>query len=341
MKLSRSSLLLASTFALALAAATAPASEKSPARGINRTRFEHWPDALQLESKESAAKAVVVPAFGGRVMSYGLHGENILWVNPDASAAVPATPTNTLVPAGFFCTLGPDSPARPGNGAMANGTYEWTTRSHALLVLRSPEEKGARASLEREMMFDPSTGDLGFVHRVKNLTEDDAAFTLCQRIACKPGGFVLVPVNKKSRFAAGWSVKRDAAGASPWDGATPQAEGVRLLDGLLVARTGTGSARVGTDSDAQWMAYVIGRSLFIINFPYYASAVYAEGGNSVTFSWNDKMTELEPIGPEARLRSRKTADLPMKWSLVELPAEVTSFEQARALADKVPASPFQ
>jgi hypothetical protein len=317
------------------------AASKPVARGINQIAFGTWTEALQLESKDAAPKAVVVPAFGGRVLSYGFRGESILWNPTEAPGADAGNLTNPAIPGGFLCLLGPDSAPPANQGGLANGRYDWSTKGRSpVVILKSPEDKSARASIEREVMFDPSTGDLGFVHRLKNLTDQDGAFTLSQRIACQPGGFVLFPLSKKSRFAAGWAVLRENGGRTTWDGANPTLEGVRVLDGVLVAKTGTGNARIGADSDAQWMAYVVGRTMFILHFPFYASAVYAEGGNSVTCSWSAQNTELQPIGPEARLRSRRTSELPMKWSLVELPAEITKPEQARALADKVPASPF-
>ena len=113
-----------------------------------------------------------------------------------------------------------------------------------------------------------------------------------------------------------------------------------MLDGVLVARPGGSATKIGADSDAQWMAYVHGRTLFMIHFPYYSGAVYSEGGNSVAVAWDETQTELQPMSPEARLRTRKSYEFPIKWSLIELPAEVTTHEQARALADKVPSSPF-
>lgn len=316
--------------------------DRTLARGITQTHFQSWSEALALESHDVQPKAVVVPAFGGRVLSYGLRGENLLWTDPTSTPATPPTGTNAAYAVGGFgCTLGPESARLPVEPALASGAYDFSVRKGGLVVMKSAEDKTANAQLEREILFDPATGDLGFVHRLKNLSERDATYTLWHRIACQPGGYVLAPINKKSRFPAGWSVRVEKNGKFAYDSAQPQVEGVRVMDGVLVAKTGTGGAKVGLDGDAQWLAYALGRTLFVIHLPYYSASVYAEGGNSLTFSWNERFTELQPMGPEARIRSRRTADLPMKWSLVELPAEITSFEAARALAEKIPPSPFQ
>lgn len=314
------------------------AADKVLARGVVQTEFGIWTPALRLESKDAAPKAVLVPGFGGRVLSYGTGNGNILWNEP---AGAPAAPTETGYRAGGFQTvLGPEVAGLPPQPALGHGPYDFSLRRGSMIQLRSGDENSVEASIEKEVMFDPSTGDVGFLFRMKNLANRDAALSFWHRIACQPGGFVILPLSRKSRFPSGWSVRREAEGKAVWDGAAPKAEGVEVQDGILVARTGAGAARVGADSDAQWVAYVLGRTLFILHFPYYANAVYAEGGNSVTFAWDERSTELQPIGPEARLRSRKTAELPMKWSLVQLPAEVTTPAGARALASQVPVSPF-
>lgn len=318
----------------AVAVLSARGADKSLARGVTETEFEGRGPALRLESKEAAPRAVVLPGLGGRVVSYGLKGDNLLL------ADLPAGTGDGHRPGGFQTTFGPEVTGLPAQPVLASGGYDYSVRKGSLVILRSGEEKAVGGSIEKEIMFDPASGELGFLFRMKNLQDRDAAMSFWHRIACRPGGFVLLPLSKKSRFPSGWSVRREAGGKVSWDGASPQMDGVQVVDGVLVARTGGAGGRVGADSDGQWMAYVLGRSLFILHFPYYANAVYAEGGNSVTFAWSEQWTELQPMGPEARIRSRKTAELPMKWAVVELPSEVTTPEQARALASQIPVSPF-
>ena len=331
----------------ACVAATAPvtataADAKIASRGIVHTEFSGWSDALRLESREAPTRAVVVPGVGGRVVSYGLRDENVLWVNPDAAGKTLATEPGGFEPGGFICDLGPEVAALPAHPAMLLGPWEWSAKKNYLLSLRQAEDKTLGVELEKEIMFDPSTGDLGFQHRVKNTKDRDSAITFWHRIFLRPGGYVLVPTHKKSRFVGGWSVQKSTSGKLAWDSAPGAIDGVGVLDGVLVAKTGAaGPVKIGVDSDAQWAAYATGRTLFIVHFAYYSTAVYSEGGNSVAIAWNERYTELQPMAPEARLRSRKSNDFPIKWSLVELPAEVTTPEQARALAEQVPASPFQ
>src|SRR5690606_35047601 len=227
-------------------------------------------------------------------------------------------------PGGFFCDIGPDVSGWPPHPQLTHGPYEWSTRRNHLVTLESPKDKTLGVELEKEILLDPATGEIGFVHRMKNTGERDSAYCLWHRIACRPGGFVLIPLNSSSRFAAGWSLRRDTGGRPTYDGDAPSSPAVQLLDGVLVGKTGGPRTKLGVDSTAQWIAYAVGNSLLVVHFPVYSSAIYSEGGNTVTVEWDERMTELQPLSPEARLRPRRTYEFPMKWSLIRLPAEVTS-----------------
>lgn len=331
------------TTALAVLAAAlvVPAFAASRGTASSAGTFHGWTGSIQLQSRDTPAQAVVVPGVGGRVLSYGLRGENVLWVNPDAAGKTYTAGGPEFEPGGFYCDLGPESALFPAHPALTIGPWDHSVRKSFLVELRAPEDKAIGVELEREIMFDPRSGDLGFVHRLENRRERDAAHTFWHRIACRPGGWVIVPVNPKSRFPSGWAVCRTDGGRGAYDGTKPEVPGVRILDGVLVAKTGSGAAKIGLDSDAQWVAYALDRTLFVVHFPVYSTATYSDGGNSVTVDWDERRTELQPLGAEARVRSRKKTDFPIKWSLIELATPVSTPEAARALVPKIPGSPFQ
>lgn len=335
----RFSLFLPAFLALALVTPSTLA-QKVDIRGISRGPFGGWPDALIMGSKDAAFQAVLVPALGGRMMSYGLKNQNLLWTNPNAAGQTYTPGDAPFEPGGFVCAIGPEVASLPDHPLTLLGNYSWSTRKRAVIALKGPEDKAIGVEMEKDVSYDPATGEMGFVHRIKNVADRDAAFCLWHRIACQPGGFAFFPVNKKSRFTAGWAIRQGEAGNLSYDGTTPKSPAVQILNGVLVAQTGGPATKVGADSDAQWLAYALGRSLFVIHFPFYSGAVYSEAGNSVTVAWDETKTELQPISPEARLRSRKSYEFPIKWSVIELPSDVTTHAQARALADNVPGSPF-
>lgn len=327
---------------LVLAALPLHAQQKTGSRGVTRTPFQGWNDCLRLESRDTPARAIVAPGLGGRVLAYGVGDDNILWLNPDTLGKSLPSDAAGFDPGGFQCDIGPEVAALPPHPLLQCGPWSWSAKKNHLVSMQAPEDSALKVELEREVMFDPNSGELGFLNRMKNTADRECAYCFWHRIDLRPGGFVLVPINRKSRFANGWSVQRTSGPKLAWDAARDPIDGVRILDGVLVAHTKEAApAKIGVDSDAQWAAYVTEKTLFIVHFPYYSTAVYSEGGNSVAVSWDARRTELQPMAPEARLRARKSVDFPIKWSLIPLESEPTTPEQARALVEKIPASPFQ
>ncbi len=337
--MNRTCFILSVVLACSMATPSALA-QKSSARG-GGSAFEGWADAVTLEARDATVRAVLVPGIGGRVMFYGLGGENVLWVNPAAAGKTLATAGAGFEPGGFQVDLGPEVSGLPAHPDLWAGPYALSNRKKQGWLLRAPEDKAIEVELEKEVLLDPASGDLGFLHRLKNKGDRDSAFSLWHRLAAQPGGFVLLPLNKKSRFATGWSEQKSAGGKLTYEAGRAEHPAVRVMEGVLVARTGGEATKVGADSEAQWVAYAVGRTLLMAHFPVYSTATYSEGGNSVTVAWDEKRTELQPYSPEARLRSRKSYEFPLKLSLLRLPAAVTTHEEARALVDKVPGSPFQ
>jgi len=99
--------------------------------------------------------------------------------------------------------------------------------------------------------------------------------------------------------------------------------------------------KVGTDTHDGWIAYVRGRILFIKFFPVYPKGEYSDGGNTLEFYCSATLAELEPLSPETRLKSGEEYQFPEKWVLLDLPQEVTTYEQARAAVKRIPKSPFK
>jgi hypothetical protein len=332
---------LGAALVLAFIAGGLPApAQKSPARGVQVTAFGGWGEALALDAKDVPVRAVIVPAAGGRVVFYGWGGENLLWENPAAAGQTLATLPEGVPPGGGMADIGGELAGLVARPKLTAGPYDWSAPRAFQLRLRGEADDRVAVELEKDVILDPATGELGFVHRLKNTGDRQAARSFWPRIHLRPGGFVLLPAHASSRFPARWSLRREAGGRVAYDGRTPAAEGVRLMDGVLVAKTGGAPAKVGTDGELQWAAYVLGRHLFVVHFPVFGTGVYADGGNTAEAAWNAEFTTLEPLSPEVQLRERKSYEFPTKWMIVELPAEVTTHEAARAAVEQVPSSPF-
>lgn len=301
---------------LALAGcAVAPAPRVEPYRGR---------PGVVLEAP--GVRMVVLPELAARIVHYGRGGENILWERPDRPGG------------GYLLDLGPEN--IPRHPLLAEGPYVWETRGNAV-VLTSPNDPVTGMRLQKEITLDPD-GSLLVLQRMKNVSELPKSYFIWDRTLCKGGGYALVPLNPKSRFPARWALgKRLSPKEWEYNGKDPSLPAVKVLDNILVAQCGGPEQKLGADADAGWIAYAWGRLLFVKYFPTFPDGRYSDAGLSVELYFRDEFTELEPVSPEIGLTPPQEYAFPEKWLLLALDREVTTHEEARALAEKIPPSPFR
>ena len=315
------------------------AETKSP--DVVQETYADLSDCLALRGGD--CKAIVAPSIGGRVLNFSLNGENIIFDNPKAKGRTLLNSSNFWA-GGYQLDIGPELRDIPEHKWLWQGPWNWRVpRPFAVHVFSEPE-KSVGVQLDKEFVIDPDTGELGIMQRMRNIVTSNISFCVWDLTLCKGGGYVMFPLNRNSRFKAGWSIRQGkAAPGYTYQGDRPADERVRIMDRILVAQAkalASGDLKCGADSDAGWIAYARGKILFVKYFPVFANGNYSDGGNSVEFYCSDQVAEIEPLSPEVTLKPTETYSFPEKWILIELEKEVTSYEQARALVKRVPRSPF-
>lgn len=296
--------------------------------------YRGWSNSILLQATNESADAIIVPEVGGRVLHYGAGGENILFEPADSAGKTLARSSPGFPVGGYQCDVGPESAGLPEHPHLWQGRHTWESPGEWTVLVASGKDSVLGVEVSKNIRLDPETGTLHFRQWLENKFARDVTFCLRDRTLCKGGGFVLLPLNKKSRFSAGWSLRRKAGTGFSYDGATPFSPQVRVLEGVLVARTDGEQIRLGSDSDAGWVGYARGPLLFVKFFDYTADGAYSDG-NSVEVSWNAQSVELEPRSPEVKLRRFNPYGFAGRWMLLPLDKPVTSFDQARALADRI------
>lgn len=290
--------------------------------------------ALLLEAPAARTVAVALPDVAGRVVVYARDGENILWENTDASG-------RPRPGGGYQLDVGPEMRLIPPHPALWSGRYRWGLLPPRTITLSSEPDPTLGLRLEKQISIDPRDGALEVVQRMKNVSDREQSYCLWDRTLCKGGGFALVPLNPRSRFPARWVIGRRKGGAWEYNGVDPAHPEMRVLDGVLVVRSGGPEQKIGADSDAGWIGYVRGSLLYVKYYPYDPGGRYTDGGLSVAFYFNERFSECEPISPEVTLRPGEEYVFPERWILLRLEREVATFEEARRAADRIPPSPFR
>lgn len=296
--------------------------------------YRGWSNSILLQATNGSADAIIVPDVGGRVLHYGIGGDNILFEPAEGAGRTLDRSSPGFPAGGYQCDIGPESAGLPEHPHLWQGRHTWQSPGEWTVLVASGKDSVLGVEVSKSIRLDPETGTLHFIQWLENKLPREVTFCLRDRTLCKGGGFVLLPLNKKSRFSAGWSLRRKTGAGFSYDGATPFSPNVRVLEGMLVARTDGEPIRFGADSDAGWVAYTRGPSLFVKFFAHTADGAYSDG-NSVEVSWNAQSVELEPRSPEVRLRRFNPYAFAGRWMLLPLDKPVTSFDQARALADRI------
>lgn len=316
---------------------------KDESEGVELRSKMGWTNSVHLSTIENTVRTVVAPDVGGRVVEYSLHTENILFENAEVFGKTLAQdPSGSFSFGGYQCDIGPELAGVPDHKMLWMGEWKRTETKDYFVKVQSPVDPVLHMSLQKDFILDPDSGELGIIQRMQNLNSTNVNYCLWDRTQAKGGGFVLFPLNKKSKHKAGWSLRRKGE-KDQWiyDGKTPSSPNVKIMDGVLVMKAEGPAGKIGADSDAGYIAYARGQLLFVKYFPYFQDGNYSDGGNSVEAYWNDDFAELEPLSPEIALKPNGSYEFPEKWLLIRLQKDVNTFEDARALLKRIPASPFR
>lgn len=294
--------------------------------GGPNAKVELKDNRVVLEAPDAKVVAVVSPDLGGRLITYSLGGDNIL-----------------LKEKGFQLDIGPEARKIPPHPAIWSGRYEpELLRISPGYRFTSAPDPGLGIKVVKEIGIDARNGALEIVGRMRNVSDREQAYCFWDRTLVEGGGWCLLPTNPRSKFPAKWVLGKRTP-TTPWayDGEKPSHPDMKLMDGVLVVKTGGPEQKVGTDTMDGWIAYARGKLLFVKYFPCYPAGKYTDAGLSLAHYYREGFSELEPISPEVTLKAGQEYVFPQAWALIPLENEVKTFEEARALVARLPKSPFK
>lgn len=308
--------------------------------GVNQGPALGWTNALSLRDDHGKVAAVIVPDIGGRVVQYGRGGVNALLENPESNGKTLVLSGGGFWVGGYQCDFGPGLLGRPERQVVWLGPHDFVAPREQTVETASPLDLATGLRLFKSFTLDPDTGALGVVQRMVNASPNPVRQNLHDRTLCPAGGFLILPLPKQSRHRAGWAVLRATENGSAFDGEQPAMPNVAVFGDVLVAQAAGAAGKLGSDTDAGWVAYARGRLLFVKFFKSWRGAAHADAGHTVELSWNDQMAALEVFSPLVSLAPGQAFDFPELWQLIELKEPARDFEAARAAVRKVPPSPF-
>jgi hypothetical protein len=309
------------------------AERKDLTTGLYLAEFStNWSRCLFMDSSEAKVSVVMSPAIGGRIVSYSLNGDNILFDG--------ATAGRKDMAGGYQCDVGPETLDLPEHPTLWTGANSWQFKPWNVRMMSEPDSVTG-VQIDKEVTLEPDTGELGLTQWMKNTSTNQVAYCLWDRTLCQGGGFVLVPLNSNSFYPSGWAIHPEIDASFHLENGKYVSPHVKNMDGVLVMEAKGAPTQIGADSRDGWIAYVRGNLLFVKYFQVFPTADYTDDANTVEVFCNDQVAELQLLSPEVKLRPMQNYSFPEKWTLIQLDRKVTSFKQARKLVDKIPPSPFR
>ncbi len=262
----------------------------------------------------AGTRVVLSPLAGGRVLEYSLDGRNVLYLDPAQRGwrHVPGVPT--VDPCGGRCDIGPERVVAPHPDLwLGDWTGEIVGGGRARLTSARDRVTGLRLTREFSLADDSSL--LRFEQRVAN--ESDRSVPCCHwgRTLAVGGGIVLVPLTPESRFPK----KYIMYGPGPVMNYQPVDPNIRIRDGFLEILGTPAYPKLGMDSIAGWLGYLMRHGLlFVKRYPVFPDRVYGEMAGLTLSIWyyGNEMCELEPIGPREILAPGQSASFIEEWCLI-------------------------
>lgn len=272
--------------------------------------FFGYDDIIQLEN--DSTRVMLCPAAGGRVLEYSLRGTNALYLNPDEAGWTLDTGKTGQLSAGRF-DIGPEKlvPARP---TLWLGKWDGEITGQRSARLTSRPDPGTGVQLVRDFQLAEKSTKLVCRQTIKNVSSQDNAWCHWSRTFAQGNGICVIPLSKFSKFPKHYVQYQNGKLID----IQPEDPHIERVDDYLVIRGVPQHPKLGMDSMAGWFAYLMPNDLlFVKSFPTYPERVYNEVmGLSVSIWYpQNRMVELEPIGPREKLQPGEAAAFTETWEL--------------------------
>jgi hypothetical protein len=319
--------LLAAVFTLALGS---PLPAEEPA--AREVAFHGYTKAIEL--KLGKTRAVLCPQAGGRVLEFSVDGADAMWLEEAEKKWQPGKPGP--ITAGRF-DYGPELTVTPHPKAWGG---EWTAEitKDSTVRLTSPRDDPAGIRLVREFRLVPhgNSAGLACTQTMTNVGKDVREVCHWGRSFSPGGGICVIPLgDRPSRFPSKYAMYEEGAIIN----VRAADENIRVRDGFLEILAPPRKPKLGFDTYAGWLAYVMPNDrAFVKRFATYPDRVYNEAAGLTLSVWSPRgpQIELEPIGPRERLKPGESASFTEDWWLLSHPFPKKGQQiDLKALADQV------
>lgn len=299
---------LGATAVTLAAASQADAEERAAGSGV--IDFFGYSKCLKLENQTT--RVILCAQAGGRVLEYSWKAKNSLYLDPAQKGWTRSQPA--VDPCGGRFDVGPEKTII-SHPDLWLGEWKGEITGQNSAKLTSVKDRATGLQLVREFTLDPSTSHLTCKQTISNLSDKPVACCHWSRTLAEGGGICLIPLTPESRFPKRYLMY----GPGSVMDFQPEDPNIRVRDGFLEILGTPARPKLGIDSYAGWFCCLLKNDLmFVKRYPVYPDRVYNEMAGLTISIWyfQDKMCELEPIGPRERLAPGESASFAEEWWLL-------------------------
>ncbi|GAB5401792.1 MAG: hypothetical protein Aurels2KO_00230 [Aureliella sp.] len=282
--------------------------------------FYGYDDCIEISNADT--RVVLCPAAGGRVLYYGTHQENLLYLPPgDEGWKWDGSSTRGRMTAGRF-DIGPEKMV-PKRLMLWQGEWKAETTGELAAIMTSQFDESTGVVLRREFALAASGTTLRCTQTIENKTDSAVEYCHWSRTFLRGKGTCFVPLSRFSKFPNHYVRYDDAVSINY----RPEDDHIQRTEDCLVITDRPKNPKLGFDSREGWLAYAIPNSkLFVKRFPVYPRRAYNEVAGLTISVWypDDAMVELEPIGPAERLELAQSASFTETWNFLDADSSLQS-----------------
>jgi hypothetical protein len=278
-------------------------------RTIEVIPYRGWSRVLRVSNGDAELLATL--DVGPRILSYALRGGASpfhIFADQAGGAGEPVWRNR----GGHRLWLAPE--ARPFSYHPDNAPVAWEQTGELAVRLKPPPETATGFRKELDLALDPAGSRVIVTHRIERLGDAPQAVAPWALTVLAPGGIAIVP--------------QPARGVHPrdllpnrrwvlWPYTDPSDSRWWFGPGFvsLRQRADRPPTKMGFAHDQGWAGYLWESVLFVKRFAYAADAAYPDGGCNLEIFSNERMLELESLGPlvtlgrGGRIEHRETWEL--------------------------------
>ncbi|MBP3958509.1 hypothetical protein J8F10_24945 [Gemmata sp. G18] len=307
----------------------APAFAEEPTARV--VKFHGYTEAIEI--KLGKTRAVLCPQAGGRVLEFSVDGADAMYFEAAEKNWQPGKPGP--ITAGRF-DYGPELTVTPHPKAWGG---EWTaeiTKTNSVKLTSPPEDGGIQLTREFRLVPHGKSVGLSCKQTMANVAKETREVCHWGRSFSPGGGICVIPLgDRPSRFPSKYAMYEDNTVIN----VKATDERIRERDGFLEILAPPRKPKLGFDTYAGWLAYVMPNdTVFVKRYPTYPDRVYNEAAGLTLSVWspNGPQIELEPIGPREHLKPGESASFIEDWWLLSHPFPKKGQQiDLKALAEQV------